>query len=99
MLMIHALITNHWRSDHLWCEDRPSGHEHTTLARDFTTVAMAEYQQVQKVPKWVLHFTLNSLSLDPLPPASIVADCLTIIAIDLGCDIPNIVTSDERCVL
>ncbi|KAF9780433.1 hypothetical protein BJ322DRAFT_292345 [Thelephora terrestris] len=95
MIMIHALVTRRWISDHLWCEDRPSSHEHITLARDFTAVALAEYQRVQGVPHWILHFALNSLSLNPLPPAPVVADCLTMIAIDLGCDISNIAALHE----
>jgi len=41
----------------------------------------------KKVPRWVLRFSLHSLLRDPAPPVSVIADCLMIIAIDLGCDI------------
>ena len=37
-----------------------------------------------KVPRWILRFALHSLSQDPLPPTSIVINCLSMIAIDLG---------------
>lgn len=50
-----------------------------------------------KVPRWVIRFALHRLSQDPLPPTSIVIDCLWIIAVDLGCGIdlyPKI--QDER---
>ena len=50
------------------------------------------------VPDWILYLTHHSLSLDPPPPTSVIADCLSIVAIDLDCDISNIVTSDERYV-
>ena len=61
--------------------------------------AWVEYQQAKhrKVPRWFLRFALHSLSLDPPPPASVVADCLSIIATDLDCDVsdPGFTTSDE----
>ena len=49
-----------------------------------------------KVPRWILRFALHRLSQDPLPP-SIVIDCLSIIAVELGCriDLDSIVP-DER---
>ena len=54
----------------------------------------------QKVPRWTLRFALHSLSLYPMPPTSAIADCLSIIAIDLGCDVSNsgFTLLDERCV-
>jgi len=55
-------------------------------------------RQRVKVPRWILRFALHHLSKNPLPPTSIVIDCLSIIAIDLGCTVLNITTPDERCV-
>lgn len=49
-----------------------------------------------KLPRWILRFALHrlsQLSQDPLPPISIIIDCLSIIAVDLGCRVdpaPNI---------
>ena len=64
--------------------------------------AQVEYQQTQhrKVLRWILRFALESLSLNPLPPTSVIADCLSIIAIDLGCNVSDtgLMTLDERCV-
>ena len=51
-----------------------------------------------KVPRWILHFSLHHLSQDPLLSPTIVTDCLLIIAIDLGCNISNAATLDERYV-
>jgi hypothetical protein len=63
-------------------------------------LARFKYQSTRqvKIPRWILHFAFRSLSSDPLPPTSVVADCLSIIAIDLGCDITYPGSSDERCV-
>ena len=62
--------------------------------------AKYEYQKrrCQKVPHWILRFALHCLSQCPLPPASVVTDCLLIIAIDLGCAIPDATTVDKRYV-
>ena len=86
---------------------RPSNHAPSTqgqvqVTRYMAEAAQVEYQQTQrrKVPRWILLFALDSLSLNPLPPTSVVADCLSIIAIDLGCDVSDTgpTTLDERCV-
>ena len=83
-----------------WHGYRPPNREHIPFARFLVEAARVGYQQTQyrKVPRWILRFVLHTLALDPPSPASVVADCLTIIAIDLGCDLSNLVTLDEGCV-
>ena len=83
-----------------WEDSRPSTQEQSHISGCIVAVAQAWYQQRQrgKVPRWTLRFALDSLSLDPPPPPSTVADCLKIIAIDLGCNVSNIQAPDERCV-
>ena len=83
-----------------WGEHRPSAQEHIPIARDMVEGAQVEYQNTQprKVPRWILRFALHSLSLDPPPPTPVVANCLSIIAIDLGCDVSETELSHERCV-
>jgi len=85
-----------------WSDYNPSTDEHVMIAHNLAKVARFKCQRSQrgKVPRFVLRFALHSLSLDPQPSASIVADSLLIIAIDLGCDVPDAgtTTSDERCV-
>jgi len=83
-----------------WSGYKPSTCEHTIVAHNLTKVARFKSHQKAKVPRWILRFVFHSLSLDPLPTASIVADCLLIVAIDLDCDLRNTRTtvSDERCV-
>ena len=72
--------------------------------RDIAEATRAEssttLHRPRKVPGRTLHFAFRSLSLDPPPPMLVIVDCLSSIAIDLGCDISNIgsATSDERCV-
>ena len=93
----HAVVTGHW--DHFnigWGDDRPSDHEYILIAQVMTEVAQARYRQDRIVPIQILRFAFYSLSQDPLPPASTVADCLEIIAIDLGCDVSDIATLDKR---
>jgi len=74
--------------------------EHITLAHALTKLARFEYQRSQpkKVPRWLLRFALHFLSQDPLPPTSVIADCLSIIAIDLDCTFQDVTTPDERYV-
>ena len=99
MAKIHDLVNRPIQ----WGNYRPSARGHILAARDIAQAAQVEYQntQHQNVPEWTLHFSFRSLSLDPLPPPHVIADCLSIIAIDLGCDISNTgaATLDERCVL
>ena len=51
-----------------------------------------------KVPRWILRFALHHLSQGLPPPTSIIIDCLSIIAIDLGCAVLDTVVTDERYV-
>ena len=99
MIAAHVLVNQElpvgWGSYH---NNGPSAWEHAQLAGCIVEVAQVEYQHKRrrKVPRWTLCFALDSLSLDPPAPPSVVADCLKIIAIDLGCDVSTIGTPDER---
>jgi len=87
-----------------WGDYKPSGHEHSIFALALAKLAQSEYRRrdnhTKKVPGWILRFALHSMSSDPLPSTSVVADCLSIVAIDLGCNISSAITttSDERYV-
>jgi hypothetical protein len=83
-----------------WEDYKPSSNEYIIVAHALTKLAWFEYRRrrCEKVPRWLLRFTLHSLSQDPLPPTPVVINCLTIIAIDMGCDPLNTVALDERCV-
>jgi len=74
-----------------------SSAEHVVLVQ----LARFKYQrkQPQKVPRWILRFAHHLLSQDPLPSAAVVADWLSVIAMDLGCTISNAAALDERYVL
>ena len=104
MTKIHSLANRRWDPRRIqWGESRPSAQEWTSFTRGIAEVAQVKYQNPQygKAPRWILRFALHSLSLEPLPPTSVVADCLSIIAIDLGCtDVSSagFTTSDERYV-
>ena len=97
MTMINALIRRDWGSRSTWHDDdRPSGREHIRFARNMAELTQAEYRREQEVPKWILDFAFDSLSLDPLPPTPVVTECLKIIAINLGCNVSETGTLDER---
>ena len=58
------------------------------------SLAKLAHSRAPSVPRWILRFALHHLSQDPLPPPSIVANCLSIIAIDLGCTVSD---TTKRC--
>ena len=100
MIKIHFLVKEReGRRDILWENYKPPGEVHITFARQMAQAAEVEYQesQYQKIPRWILRFALHSLSMDPPPLVPFVADCLTIAAIDLGCQVSNVRDLEERC--
>ena len=93
--------TIRWRVE--WNGFEPSSEVYIATARALTKLAQFGYQRSGriKVPRLFLRFALHSLSQDPPPPPSVIADSLTIIAIDLECDVSNaaaVEPSDPRCV-
>ena len=98
----YSSIGKHWNPcNYQWDDYRPSDQEFAPFARCMVGAAQEEYQQREdkkKVLRWILRFALHSLSLDPPPPPSVIADSLVIIAVDLDCDVSSIATLDERCV-
>lgn len=98
---IHALfISRQERYLFGWMDYKPCSQEHTFFTNTLVQVAHKARDCWGKVPRWTLRFVLHSLALDPPPSTSVIADCLSIIAIDIGCDIssPRAVTPDERYV-
>ena len=79
---------------------RTPGHEHLPFSRHIAEVAKVKYQQTQhqKVPRWTLRSAHHLLSLSSVFPPFVIADCLMIIALDMGCDLPDTTNLDERCV-
>ena len=99
MVLIDAQING--RYDHFtseWDNYNPLGEEDVMFARHMVQAVEVEYRQHKEVPDWALNFAHHSLSLDPPPPARVVADSLKLAAIDLGCDVSAIVASQARCV-
>jgi hypothetical protein len=101
MIMIDALVAERWNPRYIWWGDNTplSDQQHISFARYMAEAAQVGYQQSRprRVPPWTLRFALDSLSLDPPSPASVVADCLAIVATDLDCDLQNTTTLDGRC--
>ena len=99
----HAYLLHRWRvgKELRWEDYEPSSDEHVIVSHALMMVSRRfKYRKGgrEKVPRWVLRFALHSLSQSPLPPISVVVNCLSIIAIDLGRDPLNKTTLDERCV-
>ena len=102
MIAAHILVNQDCRPPRQWKwwnDDRPSDQEHIQLAWCIAKVAEVGHRRVMtRVPFWMFRFVFESLSLDPLPPLSVVVDCLNIIAIDLRRNFPIIAAPDRRCV-
>ena len=81
-----------------WADYKPCAQEHVFLAAALAQVAYARRPLDWKVPRWILRFVIHSLSQDPPPPTSVILDCLSIVAIDLDCDVSSTETTtpDER---
>jgi hypothetical protein len=101
MGLIHDFLSLPWNSKNIeWGGRRLPSQEDILFAQSMVEAAQVGYQQMQgrKVPRWILRFALDSLSQDPPFPASVVVSCLSIIAIDLGCDVSNTTAFCERYV-
>ena len=103
MSAIHSLFAQPWIPMHIeWRRYNPSIDELVPFSRALGQAAQSEYRRggdEPELPYWLATFVLRFLSQDPLPPTSVVLDCLTIVATGLGCDVSNNgVESDERCV-
>lgn len=84
-------------SDLRWHSCALSSEERIILALNMQEAAQVAYQRIQrgKVPRWILRFVLDSLSLDPPPPVPVIINCLEIVAIDLGYDLSDITVMEE----
>ena len=102
MVNIHTLASERpWNPRCVqWTDYRPSNPELIPFARHMVDAARAEYQQTrnERMPRWILRFSLHFLSQNPPSPTSVIADCLTIIAIALDINLPGVPVSDERYV-
>ena len=101
MTAVHSLIDRFGNPRYVWwSNNRLPGQDHIPLSRRMVEAAQVRYRQThyRKVPRWMLRSALHFLFLGPLSPASAVADYLTIVAIDIGCNVPDIASTDERWV-
>jgi hypothetical protein len=97
--LIHTIIYSGQRFDVPieWRDYKPSNHEHVTIARAFSKLSWSHKREFVQLPSSCLSFARHYLSQDPLPPLPIIANCLLIFAIDLGCNVPNTMVSGEVC--
>ena len=83
-----------------WRDYKPANHEDIAVAYALSKLSWSEYQRGNfgRIPPLCLSFALYYLSQDPLPPPPITTNCLMIIAIYLGCDVPKNTVLGERYV-
>ena len=80
-----------------WRDYSLAGHECVAVARALSRLS-SEYKRLGQVPLPGLSFARRYLSRDPLPPPSVITDCLLIVAIGLDCNIPKMMILGERYV-
>jgi hypothetical protein len=98
---IHEVIYSPWKVKVPieWRGHKPTNHEHIIVTHALSKLSWDEYCWYgRQVPPLCISFTLHYLSQDLLPPCSVIAGCLLVIAIDLGCSFPRTVVMQERCV-
>jgi len=89
---VHAtLVDSRARKFFEWTDYKPRADEHIFFANPLVQVAH-KWKQYGKVPRWLLRFAIHFLSHGSPPPITVITDCLTIIAIDLGCDVSHVGT-------
>lgn len=99
----HNLIVNNSPDLDLDVVD-PSTPETLWLAHNFVKIAWHQkksgLKNQNKVDDWILHFSHHCLLRGPDPPLSIIADCLSIAAIELGCNVSrgDVMSQDKRYV-
>ena len=101
---VHNLFNQHRHPKGFnWKGINPATPENCLLAHNLVKIAWSQYWgsgSQRKVPRWVLRFSLHNLLWNPELPVSVIADCLLIVAIDLGCNVPRSVVRnlDKRYV-
>ena len=90
MSAVHGVF--HW-GDWIQVEWRcynPPNDELMKFSRAFAQVAQFNCDtHDSSIPLWLIQFVFRFLSQKPLPPTSVVVDCLTLIATDLKCNVPD----------
>jgi len=96
---IHTiLVSGQYKRTIPWMNYKPHTQEYIFFANTLVRVA-CRWEWWWGVPRWALCFVTHSLSQYPPSPASVIIDCLKIIAISLqygmsGGDVKNL---DNRC--
>ena len=101
MEVMHGSFHPHSNNLLYWKGYEPSLLEHTSMAWVLVLLTWSNRQREGhwwKVPRWALHFVLHSLIQDTPPPSPVIADCLLIVALDLGYVMPKdvVLVEDKR---
>ena len=103
---IHEVIHSRWEfetpteSPMEWRDYKPTDHEHVAVAHALTKLSWSECQRnkTHLVPRQCIRFAAHSLSQHPLPPPSVITNCLLIFAMNVDCNISNTMVLGERYV-
>ena len=107
IIKIHHSAHKPWNPrNSQWDDFKPTTEELIPFSRHVVEAAQEEDQamrnkggeRIGELPTWISRFAYHFLSLDPQPPTPVVADCLTIVAIDLGCEVLDIMPLHDRYV-
>jgi hypothetical protein len=83
-----------------WKGHKMPGQEHIPFSRRIAEAAQVTFRQTQrtKVSRWILRSAFHLFFLEPSFAPFVLADCLMIIALEIGCDHPDISDLNERYV-
>jgi len=102
---VHNVITDIPPDDLDWQDIYPSTPPTpANLLLAHSLVKIAWYQKFgsegrgRRITRWMVRFSLHFLVWDPKPPVPVIVDCLSIIAVDFGCDLSqsHIMKLDKR---
>jgi hypothetical protein len=88
--VVHRLFAQYWGGRGIdWRSYNPTTDELIPLSRTLAQAAMLERDRktLRETPLWLIRFAFRFLTQEPLPPTSVIVDCLTIVAINLGCSL------------
>ena len=89
LIITGTFVAKRWNPNQIWGSAKKQSFRERMLLTHYMVWA-AKYQRYWngKVPRWILRFALDSLSLDLQHPIPVIAGLnLTILAIDMGCDV------------
>lgn len=101
MEVMHRSFYPHSGNSLYWMDYEPSPLERISMARRLVLLVWSDRQRggpQLKVPRWVPRFVLQTLMQDTPPSTPVIADCLLMVAFELGYEISMdaVLVEDKR---